>query len=124
MAKAYSLELREKVMAFLGGGKKRVEAMEVFRVSRKTVYRWERRQEAGMLAATKVKERKPKKLDPEKLRAYIMEHPEETLKQIGAAFGATDVSVLSRVRQLGISYKKKSFYIKKGTKINGKGFEN
>jgi putative transposase len=124
MAKAYSLDLREKVMSFLSAGKKKREAMEVFGLSLKTIYRWIKRKEKGMLAESKNNVRKPRKLDPEKLREYIKNHPDETLKQIGTAFGANPVSVFTRIRQLGITYKKKSYYTRSGTKKNGEHSRN
>jgi transposase len=43
MAKACSLELREKVMEYIKEGKRKMEAAKVFRVNRKTIYRWEKR---------------------------------------------------------------------------------
>jgi predicted aconitase len=45
-------------------------------------------------------------LDPEALKEYIKNNPDKTLKEIGAAFGASDASVLYKIRQLGIIYKK------------------
>ncbi|MDR1890977.1 MAG: transposase [Puniceicoccales bacterium] len=124
MAKAYSLDLREKVMSFLSAGKKKREAMEVFGLSLKTIYRWIKRKEKGMLAESKNNVRKPRKLDPEKLREYIKNHPGETLKQIGTAFGANPVSVFARIRQLGISYERKSYYTRSEMKKSGEHSRN
>jgi transposase len=111
-------------MDFLGRGNTKAEAARVFELHWKTVYRWGKRQKTGVLAATVNRNRKPKKIDPEKLRAYLTAHPDETLKQIGAAFGASDVAAYYRIRQLGFTLKKKPFYMKKGTKMNGRSFEN
>ncbi|MDR1890843.1 MAG: transposase [Puniceicoccales bacterium] len=69
---------------------------------------------------TKSKAYKPQKLYPEALREYIKNNPYKTLKEIGAAFGAKDASVFYRIRQLGISYKKKSYYTRSGMKKCGK----
>jgi predicted aconitase len=49
-------------------------------------------------------------LDPEALREYIKNNPDKILKEIGAAFGASDAFVLYRIRQLGITYKKIILY--------------
>jgi transposase len=103
MAKGYSLGLREKAMSFLSAWKKKIEAMAVFGLSRKTVYRWIKRKEKGILVESKSEVRKRRKLDLEKLREYIKNHPDETLKQIGTAFGANPVSVFARIRQFGIT---------------------
>jgi hypothetical protein len=50
------------------------------------------------------------KLYPEELREYIKNNPDKTLKEIGAAFGASDASIRSRIRQLRITYKKIILY--------------
>jgi hypothetical protein len=48
---------------------------------RKTIYRWMKRKEKGMLAASKNNIRKPK-IEFEKLRLHIISHPDNTLKEI------------------------------------------
>jgi transposase len=68
MAKACSLDLREKVMEYIKEGKRKMEAAKVFRLNRKTIYRWGKKQKEGRLAVTKRKAYKPQKLDPEALR--------------------------------------------------------
>jgi len=47
MARAYSLDLRKKVMSFItsGGGKR--EASKIFGIGEDTIYRWMRREKAG-----------------------------------------------------------------------------
>jgi hypothetical protein len=42
-AKRCSLDLREKVMAYIKEGKRKMEAVKVFRLNRKTISRWEKR---------------------------------------------------------------------------------
>ncbi|MDR1890855.1 MAG: transposase [Puniceicoccales bacterium] len=106
MAQVCSLDLREKVIEYRKEGRRKMETARVFRLNRKIIYRWEKRQKEGRLAVTKRKVYKPQKLDPEALREYIKNNPDMTLKEIGAAFGASDASVLYRIRQLGITYKK------------------
>jgi transposase len=44
MAKTCSLELEKKVMEYIKEGKRKMEAAKVFRLNRKTIYRWEKRQ--------------------------------------------------------------------------------
>jgi transposase len=52
MAKAYSLDLREKLMADVKSGKKRGAAVKIFNLHRTAIYRWKRRLREGTLAAT------------------------------------------------------------------------
>ncbi|MDR1891048.1 MAG: transposase [Puniceicoccales bacterium] len=123
MTKAYSLDLREKVMAYVNSGKKKIEEMKIFNLHRRTIYRWERRLREERLAATESKIQNPKKLYPEELREYIKNNPVKTLKEIGAAFRANDASALYRIRQLGITYKK-TYYTRSRTKKSGEHSRN
>ncbi|MDR1891139.1 MAG: transposase [Puniceicoccales bacterium] len=101
MAKACSLDLRERVMEYLEKGRTQAETAEVFHLDRKTIYRWIKRKEKGMLAASKNNIRKPKKIDLEKLRLYIINNPDKTLGQIGREFGVSGIAILYRISQLG-----------------------
>jgi transposase len=53
MARAYSLDLREKVMFFISNGGGKREASKVFGIGEDTIYRWIRIQETGNLSAKK-----------------------------------------------------------------------
>jgi hypothetical protein len=48
-----------------------------------------------------------KKLDPEKLKAYVAEHPDAYLQEIGDAFGCSDTAVMKALKRLGITRKKR-----------------
>jgi transposase len=122
-AKSCSLDLKEKMMAHIKEGKKKMEAARVFKLNRKMIYRWEKRQEDERLAITRCKVYKSQQLDPDALREYVKLHLDKTLKEIGQAFGASDVSVFYRIRQLRITYKK-SYYTRSGTKKNGEHSRN
>ncbi len=56
MVKAYSLDLREKVISFISGGKCKREASKVFSIGEDTIYRWLRLYKIGNLAPKKHKE--------------------------------------------------------------------
>lgn len=51
-----------------------------------------------------------KKLDPDKLRAYMQEHPDACLKETGEAFNCSDTGILKAFRRLGITRKKTKPY--------------
>jgi transposase len=110
-------------MEYIKEGKRKVEAVKIFNLHRRTIYRWERMLRERRLAATENRIQKSKKLYPEELRGYIKNNPDKTLKEIGAAFGASDASVLYRIRQLGITYKK-SYYTRSVTKKSGEHSRN
>jgi len=105
---AYSKDLKEKLIAHLAKGHTMREAKDAFSVGLDTVNNWAQRlKETGSL-----ENRKPqgahKKLDPEKLRAYVAEHPDAYLAEIGEAFGCCGSAVCRVLARLGITRKKKS----------------
>lgn len=122
MARAYSLDLRKKVMSFItsGGGKR--EASKIFGIGEDTIYRWMRREKAGDLSAKKRIDF-PRKVDPEELRCYVSAHPDHTLKEIGTALHLGHQTVWTWLRRLDITRKKRPRSIKSGTKINAKTLE-
>lgn len=104
---AYSKDLREKVIEYLQAGHTQREARDVFRISLTAINRWNQ-----LYTKTgKLEDKKPcrtfKKLDPEKLKDYVNQHPDAYLKEIGQAFGCADSSVRKAFRRLGITRKKR-----------------
>ena len=120
MAKAYSIDLRRRALSYVKEGHDIIEASELFNVDRTTLWRWHKRVVAGQLEAYDNKTRRAKKLDGEKMKEYIARCPDATLKEIGEHFGAAASSVYARIKSLGFTYKKKSFYTKSATKKNVK----
>ena len=103
--KAYSLDLRKRIVSFVKAGGSKAAAAQRFGVARKTVYNYLTLAQAGTLAP-KESWGTWKKFDPAKVRAYVAQHPEAALWEIGRAFRGTDVGALSALRLLGITLKK------------------
>ena len=103
--KAYTLDLRERVVKFVEAGGIRAEAARLFRLGERTVYRY--------LAAAKTNALAPKtswgrwrKLDPAQLQAHVRQHPDATLQELQRVFGVSPNAVWVRLRQLGFTLKK------------------
>ncbi len=86
--KAYTLDLRERVVQFVAGGGTRAEAARLFRLGERTVYRY--------LAAAKTNTLAPKtswgqwrKLDPAQLQAHVCHQPDATLQELQRVFGVS-----------------------------------
>ena len=47
-----------------------------------------------------------KKIDPEKLKAYVKEHPDETQKEMEEAFGCCNQAISKALKRYGITQKK------------------
>ena len=84
MGRAYSLDLRQKVMSFISQGGRKREAARVFGIGEDTIYRWIRRDKSGDLAAKKRIDF-PTKVPLATLSQYVKDHPDHTLKEIGQA---------------------------------------
>ena len=103
--KAYTLDLRARVVKFVQGGGTRAEAARRFQLGERSVYRY--------LAADKTNTLAPKtswgawrKLDPAKLQARVKTHADATLAELAAALGVSHNAVWVRLQQLGCTLKK------------------
>ena len=103
---AYSEDLRKKVIEYLGKGHSQREAQRVYGVGLSAINKWHQQyQKTGDLKDPPPR-RSFKKLDPEKLTAYVKEHPDAYLKEIGEAFSCSDTAVLKAFKRLGVTRKK------------------
>lgn len=116
----YTLDLREKVIKYLENGHSQRSCAEVFSLHLSTVHRWWKRYISEGHFNPRKRLGSKGKVDPEALMEYVNSHPEKTLKQIGAHFGVTDVSIFQRLQKLGFSYKKKRSPMRKQMKKNVK----
>src|ERR1019366_3648264 len=103
--KAYTLDLRERVVKFLQAGGTKVEAARRFDLARRTVYRYLAAAKAGTLAP-KTSWGQWRKLDPKKLSAHVKKHPDATLKELEIVFGVSHNAVWVRLGKLGFTLKK------------------
>jgi len=104
---AYSTDLRKKVMEYLGKGHSQRDAKKVFGVGLSAINRWHQQYQATGSLNTNYPRSRKRKLDMKKLQAYVNEHPDAYLKEIGEVFGCSDVAVLYAFKRLGITRKKR-----------------
>jgi transposase len=105
MAKAYSLDLRQRVFDLLSKGKSKLFIEETLGVSTKTILKWQRRYEStGSIDKIIPIATRPRKVNYKKAKKFIERNPDKTLKEIGAAIGTKDA--LYVIKKLGITYKK------------------
>ena len=112
---AYSEDLKlAAVKRFQDSAGTYVGTGRLFGVSATSVKRWaEQYEKTGDLSA-KPLSRKPKKLDPDKLRAYVKDHPDATQQEIADEFGCCNQAVSKALRRLNITRKKKRAATKNG----------
>lgn len=109
----YSNDLRIKALEYLEKCGSGLKASQAFGVTHRTLSNWIRLKKQGKLAP-KQRQRRPSKIENEKLKAYIHEHPDAYLKEIAKVFGATAPAVFYACKRLKITLKKRPSFIKKG----------
>ena len=103
---SYEVKYRERSMEYLREGHTYKETAEVFKVSVTTLQEWKNRlKETGMLAPAKRKETW-RKIDPDKLREYVAQHPDAYQHEIAAEFGVRLYAIQNALKRLGITRKK------------------
>ena len=103
---SYSKDLRERVLAYNASGHTIKETSEVFKVGTTTIKAWKKLlSESGSLEKKEL-ERKPRKFESEKLRAYIAENPEAPLAEIAKEFGGSSSGAFDALEREKITLKK------------------
>ena len=107
MMKAYSEDLRKKVVSYVKKQGGPSEASKVFGVSRATIYRWFcLEQESGSLKRRKRTKHRSRRFTDEALKKYIAENPSATIKQMAKHFKVTATPIFYRLKLLKITRKK------------------
>jgi putative transposase len=104
--KAYTLDLRERIVHFVQAGGAKTEAARRYNVSRKTVYRYLEAAAANTLAP-KQSWGSWRKLDPEKVRHEVQRHADATLSELANVFDVHLMGVWHCLKKLKITLKKK-----------------
>lgn len=112
MPAPYSNDLREKAMAAVRRGEKKIEVCRMLKISRNTLDLWVKRVEkTGNCRPEEAKNKgtPPKIKELQKFRDFVLKHQEKTQKQIAELWGEglTQQNVSDACRKLGITRKKK-----------------
>lgn len=119
---AYSTDLRTKALDYIEKGGSKEEASRIFGVTIRTLFNWIKRKKIGCLAPSKRKERKPHKIENERLKAYVQEHPDAYLREIAQSLGAAVTTVFYACKRLKINLKKRPHSIKSEMRKKEKNF--
>lgn len=108
MGKAYSLDLRERCIAYIEGGGRCDETSRLFNVSLKTITNWcKLKREKGDLSAAKTGPKGgSRKIDERALIAFITKNPHRTLNEYGDHFSVSYRTIHQTFERLGITHKK------------------
>jgi transposase len=128
MVRAYSLDLRERVVAAVLAGQSCRPVAKTFGVSVASVVKWTQRFRAtGNAAAKPIGRRRPFALagDREWVLARVAEKPDITLRALAAELGergikVSNYAVWNFLRRQGLSFKKNSARQRAGSTRRGK----
>ena len=104
--RAYELDLRKRVVQFVQEEGSKAEAARRFGICRQTVYRYLNAAKMGSLSPKKTWGGGWRKLDPEKLRAFIKNNPDATLCEMEKIFAVHFSAVWICLKKLGLTLKK------------------
>lgn len=110
MSNHYSVDLRERAVAFIEEGGSKVDACRIFKIGHNTIYLWVRQRKMLGTLAPKIRGKyKTRLLDDVKLAAHVKEHKDATLGEIASVFSVSHVAIWKALRRLKITRKKKAF---------------
>ena len=113
MKKAYSEDLRKCVINCYEAGFPKTLIIQIFTIGKDTLNRWIRQyKETGSLAP-KVRTEYKRKFSDEDLLSYIKQYPSATLEEIATHLSVKIPSVHARLKQCGVTRKKKRSFMKK-----------
>jgi len=103
---SYTTKFRKEVMRFIDKGNSIKATAGQFSIGETTIKEWKKlRNETGSLEKRPLN-RTHKKIDPEKLRAYVEENPDAYQYEIAEHFGCVQNAVFKALKKLDITRKK------------------
>lgn len=107
---SYPVKYRERTIEYREEGHTLEETSKTFKVAVSTIRKWEKQlKEKGDLKP-KVPVRGSKKIEPDKLRAYVAEHPDAYQTEIAKEFNCCQSAVQKALKRLKITRKKATTY--------------
>ncbi len=104
----YDKKYKQRVVEYRLEGNKLQETADIFKVSTAIIKIWVKEfKETGEFKEPKIRNRKPKKVDPEKLIEFIENNPDAYLYEIAEYFGCNESAIRQRFKSLGITRKKR-----------------
>lgn len=108
MGKAYSIDLRKRVIEYIEEGNNYISASSRYNISRETVRKWHIRYKTEGHYNQKPRKGKKSRIIRAEFENYVKLHSGATLAQIGLHFKMTARSVHYYMQKFNFAYKKKS----------------
>ena len=107
-----SVDLREAAIAYHEAGHTIAETAEIFGVGKSTISGWKRKKKETGNLNDKPLNRTYKKIEPERLKRYVKEHPEATQQEMAEEFGCCNQAISKALKRNKITRKKRRFVTK------------
>jgi len=104
---SYEKSFKERVLTYLAEGHTQAETAKTFGIGTTTIKEWKRRVAANESLEPKIRNRRPKKINPDELKAYVAAHPDAYLPEIALQFNCTGEAVRRALKRLKITRKKR-----------------
>ena len=105
---SYSKKYRERTIEYRQDGHMLEETHQIFKVSIVTIRKWEKQlKETGDLGKKEL-HRGFRKIDPEKLKAYVAEYPDAYQSEMAQVFGCSESGIHDALKWHKITRKKKT----------------
>ena len=109
---SYSKKYRERTIEYRQAGHTLEETHQTFKVSGSTIQEWEKQLEETGDMGKKGLHRGFRKIDPEKLKAYVAEHPDAYQSEMAEAFGCSESGIRDALKRHKITREKRQRAIK------------
>lgn len=103
----YDIKFKQRVLEYREEGHTFKETCKTFKIAETTLIRWMEKEKEGRLEEVKIRDRKPKKICPDKLVEYIKINPDAYLIEIAENFKCSTTAVLKALKKLNITRKKR-----------------
>lgn len=113
---SYPTKYRERTMEYRKEGHTLEETHQTFKVWISTIRKGEKQLEKEGNLEKKPLHRPYKKINPEKLKAYVAEHPDAYQKEIAKEFGCSATAIYLAMKRLKITRKKRRLDTRSRTK--------
>ena len=105
--KAYSTDLRTRVIEYIALGNSQRSASLLFKISTSAISKWCIRYKIDRSVIPKSRGGSTGKINVSDLQQFVLNNSDKTLSEIGLHFGASNCAIHKRLKALGFSYKKK-----------------
>ena len=102
-----SIDFREAAIAYHEAGHTIAETAEIFQVAKCTISEWKKRKKETGNLNNKPLKRKFKKIDPEKLKTYVKDHPDAIQQEMADEFGCCNQAISKALNRNNITRKKR-----------------